>query len=74
VYQVSVDGRMATLLICPGFITAEFFELPGQAERDHAEEGRPDEMKAKSVQRLLAVSAEGVYELAKTSEIFGFLV
>jgi hypothetical protein len=46
VYQVSVDGRMATLLICPGFITAEFFELAGQAERDHAEEGRPDEMKA----------------------------
>jgi hypothetical protein len=25
----------------PGFITAEFFELAGKAERDHAEEARP---------------------------------
>jgi hypothetical protein len=30
----------------PGFITAEFFELAGNAERDHAEEARLDEMKA----------------------------
>jgi hypothetical protein len=31
VYQVSVDGRTATLLMRPGFITAEFFKLAGKA-------------------------------------------
>jgi hypothetical protein len=47
----------------PGFITAEFFELAGKAERDHAEEARLAEMKAQSALRILAVSAEDVYEL-----------
>jgi hypothetical protein len=69
VYQVSVNGRTATLLMCPGFITAEFFEFAGKAERDHAEEGRPDEMKTRLAQRILAVSAEDVYELVQISEI-----
>jgi hypothetical protein len=47
------DGRCvfeqlstATLVMRPGFITAELFELAGKAERDHAEEARLDEMKA----------------------------
>jgi hypothetical protein len=37
---------LETLLMRPGFITAEFFELAGKAERDHAEKARLDEMKA----------------------------
>ena len=53
----------------PGFITAEFFELAGKAERDHAEEARLDEMKAQLAQRILAVCAGDVYELASLSEI-----
>ena len=47
----------------PGFITAEFFELAGKAERDHAEEARLGEMKTQLAQRMLAVSAEDVHEL-----------
>ena len=49
--------------MCPGFITAEFFELAGKAERNYAEEARLDEMKTQLAQRILAVSAEDVYEL-----------
>jgi hypothetical protein len=60
---------MATLPMRPGFITAEFFELAGQAERDHAEEGRLDEMKAQLAQRILAVSAEDIYGLVQMSAI-----
>jgi hypothetical protein len=69
-FPIASDGRCvfeqlstATLLMRPGFITAEFFELAGNAERDHAEEARLDEMKAQLAQRILAVSAEDVYEL-----------
>jgi hypothetical protein len=53
----------------PGFITAEFFELASKAERNHAEVARLDEMKAQLAQRILAVSAEDVYELVEVSEI-----
>ena len=60
---------MATLPMRPGIITAEFFELAGQAERDHAEEGRLDEMKAQLAQRILAVSAEDIYGLVQMSAI-----
>jgi hypothetical protein len=56
-------GCTATLLMRPGFITAEFFELAGKAERDRAEEARLDEMKAQLAQRILAVCARGVYEV-----------
>jgi hypothetical protein len=52
-----------------GFIIGEFFELAGKAERDHAEEARLDEMKAQLAQRILAVCAGDVYELASLSEI-----
>jgi hypothetical protein len=64
VFQVSVNGRTATLMLRPGFITAEFFELAGKAERDHAEETHLEEMKSESAHRILAATAEDVYELA----------
>ena len=64
VFQVIIDGRTATLLLRPGFITAEFFELAGKAERDHAEEAQLDEMKAQLAQRILATPAEDVYDVA----------
>jgi hypothetical protein len=50
-------------MLRPGFITAEFFELAGKAERDHAEEAHLDEMKSQSAHRILAATAEEVYEL-----------
>ncbi len=63
VFQVSIKSRAATLLMRPGFITAEFFELAGKAERDHAEEAHLDELKGQLAHRILAASAEDVYEL-----------
>ena len=64
VFQVTVAGRTATLMLRTGFITAEFFELAGKAERDHAEEAQLNEMKSQSAQRILAATAEDVYEVA----------
>jgi hypothetical protein len=63
VFQVSIKSRAATLLMRPGFITAEFFELAGKAERDHAEEAHLDELKGQLAHRILAASAEDVYQL-----------
>jgi hypothetical protein len=63
VYQVSIAGRTATLMLRPGFITSTFFELAGKPERDHAEEVQLDEMKAQLAHRILTTSAEDVYEL-----------
>ena len=63
VFQVSIKSRVATLLMRPGFITAEFFELAGKAERDHAEEAHLDELKGQLAHRILAASAEDVYQL-----------
>jgi hypothetical protein len=56
----------------PGFITAEFFELAGKAERDHAEEARLGEMKTQLAQRILAVPAEDVHEIGLNIRDFGF--
>ena len=64
VFQVVLGGRAATLLLRPGFITAEFFELAGKAERNHAEEAHLDQLKAQLAQRMLETPAEDVYELA----------
>jgi len=63
VFQVVIGGRAATLLLRKGFITAEFFELAGKAERDHAEEAQLDRLKAQLAQRMLEAPAEDVYEL-----------
>jgi hypothetical protein len=65
VFHVSVNGRTATLLMRPGFVTAEFFDLAGKAERAHAEEAHLDELKAQLAQAMLAAPAEDVYELVK---------
>jgi hypothetical protein len=46
VFQVLISGRTATLLLRPGFVTAEFVDLAAKAERDHAEEAHLDQLKA----------------------------
>src|SRR3984957_12905322 len=63
VFQVTIAGRTATLMLRPSFITAEFFELAGKAERDHAEEAQLDQLKTQLAQRMLEAPAEEVYEL-----------
>jgi hypothetical protein len=64
VFQISIAGRTATLLLRPGFVTAEFIGLAGKAERDHAEEAHLDQLKAKLAQQILSAPAEDVYEFA----------
>ena len=63
VFQVAIAGRTATLLLRRGFVTAEFIDLAGKAERDHAEEARLDEIKAELARQILVTPAEDVYEL-----------
>jgi hypothetical protein len=64
VFQVTIAGRVATLLLRKGFVTAEFIDLAGKPERDQAEEAHLDQLKAQLSERLLATPAEDVYELA----------
>jgi hypothetical protein len=64
VFQISIAGRVATLLLRKGFVTAEFIDLAGKADRTQAEEVRLDQLKADLAQRLLAASAEDVYDIA----------
>jgi hypothetical protein len=63
VYQVLVTGRTATLLLRPGFISAEYADLSGMAERTQAEEAQLDQLKAELAQRMLTAAAEDIYEL-----------
>lgn len=63
-FQVTVNGRTATLLMRPGFITDEFFELTAKPERDPADEAHLDELNTQLARHLLAAAAEDVYELA----------
>jgi hypothetical protein len=65
VFQVSLAGRAATLLLRPGFITAEYVELGNKDERTQAEEAHFDQMKALVAQRALATPAEDLCELFK---------
>ena len=63
VFQTTVNGRTATLLMRPGFITQEFFALAAKSERDQAEELHLNEMNVEMARRILGTSAEDVYEL-----------
>jgi hypothetical protein len=65
VFQVTIAGRAATLMLRKGLVTAEFIDLAGKPDRDLAEEAHLDELKAQLSQRLLATPAEDVYELNK---------
>ena len=57
-------ARLSRMLLRPGFVTAEFIDLAGKADRDQAEEAHLDQLKAQLSQRVLAATAEDVYELA----------
>jgi hypothetical protein len=64
VFQISIAGRTATLLLRKGFVTAEFIDLAGKSDRNSAEEARLDQLKADLAQRVLAAPAEDVYDVA----------
>ncbi len=63
VFQVTLKGRTATLLMRPGFITDKFFALTAKTDRDQAEEAHLDELNVEMARRILAAPAEDVYEL-----------
>ena len=63
VFQVTLAGRAATLLLRKGFVTVEFIDLAGKPDRDQADEAHLDQLKSQLAQRLLATPAEDVYEL-----------
>lgn len=63
-FQVTVKGRTATLLMRPGFITNEFFELTAKPERNPSDEAHLDELNIQLTRQILAAAAEDVYELA----------
>jgi hypothetical protein len=64
VFQISIAGRVATLLLRKGFVTAEFIDLAGKSDRDLAEEARLGQLKTELAQQVLAAPAEDVYDLA----------
>jgi hypothetical protein len=64
VFQVSIAGRAATLLLRPGFVTAEFIDLAGKSDRSQTEEANLDQLKAQLAEQVLAASAEDVYDIA----------
>lgn len=64
VFQVSIAGRAATLLLRPGFVTGEFVDLAGKPDRTPAEEAHLDQLKAQLAQRVMAAPADDVYDLA----------
>ncbi len=63
VFQATVNGRTATLLMRHGFMTDEFFELTAKPDRTQADELHLDELNIRLARQILAASAEDVYEL-----------
>ena len=63
VFQVAIAGRAGTLLLRPGFVTAEFMRLAGKSDRSQADEAQLDDLKAQLAQRVLSAPAEDVYDV-----------
>jgi hypothetical protein len=68
VFQATVNGRTATLMMRKGFITHEFFTLAAKAERSQSEEAHLDALNVHMAGQILAASAEDVYELVFQSD------
>jgi hypothetical protein len=63
VFEIGVGDRSATLFLRSGFVTDEFINLVGKADRSDAEESHLDELKADLARRLLAVPSDEVYDV-----------
>lgn len=64
VFEVSIDGLAVTLLLRDGFVTEEFIELARTDDRTNAQEGRFADLKSEVAQRITAVPADKVFEVA----------
>jgi hypothetical protein len=65
VFQVTIAGRPATLLLRKGFVTGEFIDLADNPDRSQAEDAHLDQLKAQLAERVLAAPAEDVYDVAE---------
>ncbi|MGH3633724.1 hypothetical protein [Mycobacterium sp.] len=65
VFEIGVEDRSATLLLCDGFVSDEFIDLAGKSGRSDTQESRLDELKADLARRILAAPAGEVYDVAE---------
>ena len=65
VFEVAIGGRSVTLLLRDGFVTGEFIDLARTESRTAEQESRLDDLKAQLAQRVMAVPAAEVYDIAK---------
>lgn len=65
VFRLSYRGRCATLVLRDGFVTDEFVDLVGTAERDAQQERRLDALKRALADRVMARPASDVYDASE---------
>lgn len=66
VFRFTHGDRTVTVQIRDGFVTDEFIELSRRPDRDAAEEAHLALLKQEMADRLLAVPADEVYDVAAT--------
>ena len=62
VWDVGLRGRTVRLVLRDGFVSSDFIELAGRRQRSEDDENRLTRLKAQMAERLMAASAEDVYE------------
>jgi hypothetical protein len=63
VFEVSIGGSTATLLLREGFVTDEFIDLARAENRSPEDERRFDELKAELARRVMAAPADAVFDI-----------
>jgi hypothetical protein len=64
VFEVGIGAEPVTLLLRDGFVDDEFIDLAGTDQRSPAQEHRLDELKIELAQRVMAKSADEVFDIA----------
>ncbi|HEY1539355.1 MAG TPA: hypothetical protein VGF63_08155 [Solirubrobacteraceae bacterium] len=64
VFELSYRERVATLIVREGIVPDEFIELARKDGRSAQQEARLDALKLEMVQRLMALPADEVYDVA----------
>jgi hypothetical protein len=64
VFELSVGDRATILVLRDGFVTDEFVDLARTENRPAEQETRLDELKAELAQRVMAMPADGVYDIS----------
>lgn len=64
VFELSCAERAVTLVVRGGIVPDEFIELARTADRTAEQEARLDQLKLEMVQRVIALPADEVYDVA----------